>query len=63
MKGILDSLLDVNRIESGSLVPSTSDFQLNDVFDSVADDFRDLAKERGWFDPQSPFIVIGTCSR
>jgi CheY-like chemotaxis protein len=47
MKGILDSLLDVNRIESGSLVPSTSDFQLNDVFDSVADDFRDLAKERG----------------
>jgi PAS domain S-box-containing protein len=47
MKGILDSLLDVNQIESGSLVPSTSDFQLNDVFDSVADDFRDLAKERG----------------
>jgi DNA-binding NarL/FixJ family response regulator len=47
MKGILDSLLDVNRIESGSLVPSTSDFQLNDVFDSVADDFRDLAKEKG----------------
>jgi PAS domain S-box-containing protein len=46
MKDILDSLLDVNQIESGSLVPSTSDFQLNDVFDSVADDFRDLAKEK-----------------
>jgi signal transduction histidine kinase/ActR/RegA family two-component response regulator len=46
MKGILDSLLDVNQIESGSLVPSTSNFQLNDVFDSVADDFRDLAKEK-----------------
>jgi PAS domain S-box-containing protein len=47
MKGILDSLLDVNRIESGRLVPSMSDFQLNVVFDSVADDFRDLAKEKG----------------
>jgi PAS domain S-box-containing protein len=47
MKGILDSLLDINRIESGNLVPSTSDFQLNDVFDSVAEDFRDVAKEKG----------------
>jgi CheY-like chemotaxis protein len=47
MKGILDSLLDVNQIESGKLVPSMSDFRLNVVFDSVADDFRDLAKEKG----------------
>ena len=47
MKGILDSLLDVNRIESGKLVPTMSDFGLNVVFDSVADDFRDLAKEKG----------------
>lgn len=47
MKGILDSLLDVNRIESGRLVASMTDFQLNDVFDSVADDFSDLAKGKG----------------
>jgi PAS domain S-box-containing protein len=46
MKGILDSLLDINQIESGKLVPSMSDFRLGDVFDSVADDFRDLAKEK-----------------
>jgi PAS domain S-box-containing protein len=47
MKGILDSLLDVNRIESGRLVASLTDFRLNDVFDSVADDFSDLAKGKG----------------
>lgn len=47
MKGILDSLLDVNRIEGGKLVPSITAFQLNEVFDSLADDFSDLAKGKG----------------
>jgi signal transduction histidine kinase/CheY-like chemotaxis protein len=47
MKSILDSLLDVNRLDGGMLVASVSDFQINDIFDSVAADFIDLAKEKG----------------
>jgi PAS domain S-box-containing protein len=46
MKGILDGLLDVNRLESGNIVPSMRDFHVNDILDSVTDDFRELIKER-----------------
>jgi signal transduction histidine kinase/ActR/RegA family two-component response regulator len=46
MKGILDSLLDVNRVEVGTLAPAVSDFQIGDVFDSVTADFLELAKEK-----------------
>lgn len=46
MKGILDSLLDVNRVEGGTLVPAVGVFHLRDLFDSVAADFLELAKEK-----------------
>jgi len=47
MAGMLSSLLDVNRLESGSLRPLQSDFVVNKVFESVKADFLRLAEEKG----------------
>ena len=47
MSSILSSLLDVNRLEAGALIPSISTFPLNDIFDSIAADFSEPAKEKG----------------
>ena len=47
MSSILTSLLDVNRLEAGTLVPSITTFPINDVFDSIAADFSETANEKG----------------
>ncbi|HEX3117199.1 MAG TPA: ATP-binding protein [Bradyrhizobium sp.] len=47
MTSILSSLLDVNRLESGNLRPSVSEFSLNELFEPLAGDFVIPAKERG----------------
>jgi len=47
MSSILSSLLDVNRLESGNLRPSVSEFSLDEVFDPLAGDFVALVQERG----------------
>jgi PAS domain S-box-containing protein len=47
MSSTLSSLLEVNQLESGNLIPSRSEFALNDIFDSVAVDFRRPVGERG----------------
>jgi signal transduction histidine kinase/CheY-like chemotaxis protein len=47
MSGMLSSLLDVNRLESGNLRPVRSDFAVNDIFESVTTDFGRLAAEKG----------------
>ena len=47
MSSMLSSLLDINRLESGNLRPSRSDFAINDLFDSVTTDFRRAAEEKG----------------
>src|SRR5262249_49765906 len=47
MKGILDALLDINRLEGGDLHPSKTDFPLNDLLDSVTADFLDLIRDKG----------------
>ncbi|HEU0082471.1 MAG TPA: hybrid sensor histidine kinase/response regulator, partial [Bradyrhizobium sp.] len=47
MGSILSSLLDVNRLESGNLRPSLSDFSLGDVFESLAVDFGAAVQEKG----------------
>ena len=39
MNGMLISLLDINRLEAGTLRPEFTDFPIKDVFDSVAADF------------------------
>ena len=47
MNGMLTNLLDINRLESGTLTPSISTFPINDIFDSMAADFWELAGEKG----------------
>lgn len=47
MSSMLSSLLDLNRLESGNLRPSMSDFAINDIFDSVAADFLQPIEEKG----------------
>ena len=47
MSSILSSLLDVNRLESGNLRPSVSEFSLNEIFEPLAGDFVAVLQERG----------------
>ena len=47
MDSILSSLLDVNKLESGNLRPSLSEFSLNEVFEPLAEDFVASVQERG----------------
>src|SRR6476619_8631907 len=47
MTSILSSLLDVNRLESGNLRPSVSEFALNEIVDPLAGDFVAPVQERG----------------
>ena len=47
MSSILSSLLDVNRLEAGSLRPSKSDFAIEEIFDPLAADFSDAITDRG----------------
>jgi PAS domain S-box-containing protein len=47
MTSILSSLLDVNRLESGNLHPSASEFSLSEIFEPLAGDFVAPVQERG----------------
>jgi PAS domain S-box-containing protein len=47
MTSILSSLLDVNRLESGNLRPSVSEFSLNEIFEPLVRDFVVPVEERG----------------
>jgi PAS domain S-box-containing protein len=47
MKDVLDSLLDINRLETGVLTPSKSNFSVHDLFESLAAEFVDPVTERG----------------
>ncbi len=47
MTSILSSLLNVNRLETGNLRPSVSEFALNEIFEPLAEDFIPLVQERG----------------
>jgi len=47
MSGMLSSLLDINRLETGNLCPSKSDFVVNEIFSSVATDVRRPLEEKG----------------
>lgn len=47
MGSILSSLLDVNRLESGNLRPTLSEFSLSEVFESLAADFAAPVQEKG----------------
>jgi signal transduction histidine kinase len=47
MSSMLNSLLDINRLESGIVTPSISAISVNALFDTVAADFYELAEEKG----------------
>ena len=47
MTSILSSLLDVNRLESGNLRPSVSEFSLNEIFEPLAGEFVASVQEGG----------------
>jgi PAS domain S-box-containing protein len=47
MSGMLSSLLDINRLETGNLRPSKSDFAVNEIFNSAATDLLQPLKEKG----------------
>jgi len=47
MRGMLDSLLDINRLEAGNLLPSFSYFPINDVFETVVTEFLESIREKG----------------
>jgi PAS domain S-box-containing protein len=47
MSSMLSSLLDINRLETGNLRPSKSDFAVNEIFNSVAADLLRPLVEKG----------------
>ena len=47
MSSMLSSLLDINRLETGNLRPSKSDFAVNEIFTSVATDLLRPLEEKG----------------
>jgi PAS domain S-box-containing protein len=59
MSGMLSSLLDINRLETGNLRPSKSDFAVNEIFNSIATDLLRPLKDRGlqWHVVPSDLVV------
>ena len=47
MSSMLSSLLDINRLETGNLRPSRSDFAVNEIFNSAATDLLQPLAEKG----------------
>ena len=47
MSSMLSSLLDINRLETGNLRPSKSDFAVNEIFNSAATDLLRPLEEKG----------------
>ncbi|MEZ4247166.1 MAG: hybrid sensor histidine kinase/response regulator [Polyangiales bacterium] len=44
---LLDALLDVSRLDAGALVPETTGFPLDELFDAIRREMAPLAAERG----------------
>jgi len=47
MKNVLDSLLDINRLETGVLAPSKSNVHLGDLFGALQTDFFEPVAQKG----------------
>jgi signal transduction histidine kinase/CheY-like chemotaxis protein len=47
MADMLTGLLDINQLETGNLRSSTSNFPINDIFDTLAAEFLEPATEKG----------------
>lgn len=44
---ILDALLDINQLETGSIQPSWTDFPIKELFATLDNQFADLARNKG----------------
>ena len=47
MKDVLDSLLDINRLETGVLTPAKTDIPVGDLFEALEADFFEAAAQKG----------------
>lgn len=47
MRTLLDALLDISQLESGSVKPTFKSFQLNNLFENVQASLQPLAEEKG----------------
>ncbi|MBF0270349.1 MAG: response regulator [Alphaproteobacteria bacterium] len=47
MSGILNTLLDISRIEAGNVLPEMADFPINDLLMKLSDEFSYLAHAQG----------------
>jgi len=47
MSGILDSLLDISKLDAGAIVPDKRDFPLEDMIEDIIADTAALAERRG----------------
>ncbi|MGC2855530.1 PAS domain-containing protein [Novispirillum sp. DQ9] len=47
LKGLLDGLLDVSRLESGAVEPTVSVFPIARLLEEIADSYRPVAEEKG----------------
>ena len=67
MTSITSSLLDVNRLESGNLRPSVSEFSLDEIFEPLAGDFVAPVQKEGCdyalSVPSSSVTATGACSQ
>jgi PAS domain S-box-containing protein len=59
MKDVLDSLLDINRLETGVLTPSKNNISMLDLFYSLETEFLEVVAERGleWRVVRSRLVV------
>jgi PAS domain S-box-containing protein len=59
MSSMLSSLLDINRLETGNLSPSKSDFAIREIFQSLASDLLRPLEEKGlqWRVVRSDVVV------
>lgn len=56
LKGLLDSLLDVSRLDAGALRPAVGDFPVGSMLDRIGDSFAPVAHAKGL-----DFAVDSTC--
>ena len=59
MSGMLSSLLDINRLETGNLRPSKCDFSINEIFSAAQTDLLQPLEEKGlqWRVVSSDIVV------
>jgi PAS domain S-box-containing protein len=61
MSGILDALLDISMLDSGSITPKRADFGLDSILDRIVTDLRPLAQQKNLrFDYSKTGVVVNS---